>query len=77
MHARYRKGGGVMTSFICDACEAPTTNPEDDYGEHVCDSCLDNAAEAAYERHCEAFHDGGATQFVTLAQRQAEARKLK
>jgi hypothetical protein len=62
---------------ICETCAGPTLNAEDAYGEFVCDSCLDNEAEAAYERHCADFHDGGATQFITLAERQAEARKLK
>lgn len=42
-----------------------------------CHSCADNAAEAAYERHCEAYHDGGATQFRSLLDQQIEAQKLK
>jgi hypothetical protein len=42
-----------------------------------CHSCADNAAEAAYERHCEDFHDGGSTQFKSLQQQQIEARRLK
>jgi hypothetical protein len=71
-------GDAPMTNFICDQCNGTTTtNPENDYGEHVCDSCLDNAAERAYERHCEAFHDGGDTSFISLTDRQAEARKFK
>ena len=36
-----------------------------------------NAAEAAYERHCEDFHDGGCTRFISLEQQQADARRLK
>jgi hypothetical protein len=68
----------VTHPFVCDKCDdGTTTNPENEYGEHVCVNCEQNAAEAAYERHCEAFHDGGATQFISLADRQAEARKLK
>jgi len=36
-----------------------------------------NRAEAAWERHCEDFHDGGDTSWLTLEQQQAAARKLK
>lgn len=61
----------------CERCGELTINPENEYGEFVCESCLDNEAEAAYERHCEAFHDGRATQFKTLQQQQIEARRLK
>lgn len=42
-----------------------------------CHSCADNAAEAAWERHCEDFHDGGCTRFNSLLDQQNEARKLK
>jgi hypothetical protein len=42
-----------------------------------CHSCADNAAEAAYERHCEDFHDGGCTRFNSLRDQQIEAMKLK
>ena len=62
---------------LCDKCDAPTSNPEDCYGEIVCASCLGNAAEAAWERHCEAFHDGGSTSFKSLQQQQIEALKIK
>lgn len=61
----------------CVRCGHETINPENDYGEFVCDSCEDNAAEAAWERHCEDFHDGGSAQFKTLQQQQIEARRLK
>lgn len=61
----------------CVRCNGPCSNPEDDYGEFVCSECLDNEAEAAWERHCEAFHDGGAVQLKTLEQQQIEARRLK
>jgi hypothetical protein len=43
----------------------------------ICDNCAQNAAEAAYERHCEDFHDGGSTKFNSLLDQQIEARKLK
>jgi hypothetical protein len=42
-----------------------------------CHSCADNAAEAAWERHCEDFHDGGCTRFNSLLDQQREAQKLK
>lgn len=44
-----------------------------------CHSCADNAAEAAYERMCEDFHDGGSTAPWpdVVRQRQIEAQKLK
>lgn len=36
-----------------------------------------NAAEAAYERHCEDFHDGGCTRFNSLQQQQIDALRFK
>jgi hypothetical protein len=57
---------------LCDTCDRPTSNGAH-YGEYQCDDC----AEAAYERFCESFHDGGATSFKTLQQQQIEARRLK
>lgn len=62
---------------VCEKCEAPTTNPENEYGEFICESCEQNAAEDAYERYCEDFHDGGSTQFRSLLDQQIEAMKLK
>jgi hypothetical protein len=50
---------------------------ENEYGEFICDDCEQNKAEAAYERFCEDFHDGGATQFKTLQQQQIEAKRMK
>lgn len=61
----------------CDKCDAPTANSENKDGEFACDDCLQNAAEVAWERHCEAFHDGGATQFRSLRDQQIDAMKLK
>lgn len=61
----------------CDVCNDPTTNSEDDYGEHVCNDCLQNRAEAAWERHCEDFHDGGSTRFTSLRDQQIIAQRLK
>jgi len=61
----------------CDKCGAPTLSGENDYGEFICDECEQNAAEAAWERHCEDFHDGSCTRFNSLQQQQIEARRLK
>ena len=74
------KGGGVMNQ--CTECERQgvvlfTANHENEYGELICVDCEANAAERAYERHCEDFHDGGSTKFKSLQQQQIEARKLK
>jgi hypothetical protein len=63
--------------MLCESCNAPTKNPEDEYGEFVCDDCMQSRAELAYERHCEAFHDGGSISFRTLRDQQIEAIKLK
>lgn len=66
-------------AVLCDRCDSPM-HPgavEDEYGEFVCRSCDQNQAEAAYERYCEDFHDGGCTRFNSLLDQQIEARKLK
>jgi len=63
--------------FSCDICDGATSNVENDYGEHVCDNCEQNAAERAYEQFCEDFHDGGSTRFISLAEQQSAARRLK
>lgn len=60
--------------MICDKCGRETNNPEDDCGEINCNECKSNAAEAAWERFCEAFHAG---EIATLEERMREARKLK
>jgi len=68
----------IRSAHLCDRCDAPTANPENDYGEFVCDDCEQNAAESAYERHCEDFHDGGSTCWPDAERkRQIEARRLK
>lgn len=63
----------------CSNCEAPTQNSENDCGEFICDNCQQNAAESAYERLCEDFHDGGSTASwpETVRKQMEEARKLK
>ena len=63
----------------CDRCDGPM-HPgavEDAYGEFVCVNCDQDAAEAAWEQHCEDFHDGRCTRFNSLLHQQIEARKLK
>ncbi len=66
----------IRSANLCECCDAPTAL-ENEYGEFICDDCEQNAAEAAWERHCEAFHDGGAAGFISLEQQQADARRLK
>lgn len=66
-----------MNNHPCDLCKAVTPNLEDAYGEFVCDDCLQNMEEAAYERYYQAFHDGGSVQFKSLQQQQIEARRIK
>ena len=61
----------------CQKCNCPCDSPEDEYGEFICQECINNAAEAAHERHMAAFHDGGAIAWKTLLQQEQEARKLK
>ena len=61
----------------CVRCDDPCISPEDEYGEIVCPDCRENEAERAWEAYCEAFHDGGATQFISLQQQQINAKKLK
>jgi hypothetical protein len=43
----------------CEKCDRPCDLSENDYGEFICQSCVDNQAESAWERHIESFHDGG------------------
>lgn len=49
----------------CDYCakHLPATTPENEYGEYICLDCEASIAEAAYERLCEDYHDGGSTRF--------------
>jgi len=67
----------MMKTKLCQGCDVPTANPADAYGDFTCDDCEQSAAEAAWERHCEDFHDGCCTQFNSLQQQQIEARRLK
>lgn len=69
-----------MTSIIrCENCHTRTTNTENEHGEIFCTNCQQNAAEAAYERLCEDFHDGGSAAPWPENERRRveEARKLK
>ncbi len=54
----------------CDKCGRYfLIDPEEfleleEFGNEVlCSNCEQNAAEAAWERHCEDFHDGDSTEF--------------
>lgn len=60
----------------CEACGCDTRGEMafmDHVGESWCHPCADNY-EAAWERHCEDFHDGGATRFRSLLDDQAAAQ---
>ncbi|KRQ11895.1 hypothetical protein AOQ73_05670 [Bradyrhizobium pachyrhizi] len=59
----------------CDACNAPTTEPENEYGEFICKDCAQDRAEAAWERHCDALHGGGGP--LPLREQQIAALRLK
>ncbi len=69
----------IAKCFRCNASLECLENEaeENEFGEFICDDCQQNAAEAAWERHCEAFHDGGSTSFKSLQQQQIEARRFK
>jgi hypothetical protein len=60
----------------CDDCGIEAEDATND-GDSLCEDCVQNRAEAAWERHCEDFHDGGSTRFISLEQQQADARRLK
>lgn len=62
----------IRSANLCDCCDTPTANPEDDYGEFVCDNCLDNRAEHAWERHCTDYEGP-----LPLIEQQRQAMKLK
>lgn len=65
---------------MCEHCHqfvATSKCAENDYGEFICEDCEQNAAEAAYERFCSDFHDGGNTSFRSLRDQQIEARRFK
>ncbi len=67
----------IRSCNFCDCCDGPCAAPENEYGEFICENCEQNRAEAAYERFCADFHDGGATQFKSLREQQIEALKFK
>ena len=68
----------IPAGNICDRCQAGCSlRPENEYGEIICDNCEQNAAEAAWERHCEDFHDGGRTVWGGLQRQLTNARRLK
>jgi hypothetical protein len=66
-----------MKTTLCDECNHPSHIAENEYGEFICEDCIQNKAEAAWERHCEDFHDGGSTRFINLEQQQEAARRFK
>ena len=66
-------------TYRCEHCGTVQREPllwtGDDIDELWCQSCVDNAAEAAWERHNEWLMETGGG--PTLAEQQAAARKLK
>ena len=68
----------IIAGCICDKCDRSCSiREENEFGEIICDDCEQNAAEAAWERFCEAFHDGGNTSFLSIRDRQEAALRLK
>ena len=65
----------MTTSNRCDPCGQLTCNSEDEYGEFVCDDCVSNRNEQAYERFCSDFYGGSGPR--SLLDQQIEAMKLK
>jgi len=68
--------------YRCERCERGVREDERYYvesaDEYWCEDCIQNKAEADYERMCENFHDGGCTSFPDgERKRMEEARKLK
>lgn len=68
-----------VNNCYCEKCEqtADKIVSENEFGEMVCEECEQNAAERAWDRFCEDFHDGGDVSFKSLQQQQIEAQKLK
>lgn len=63
---------------LCERCGLESLCAENDCGEFICDDCEQSAAERAWERMCEDFHDGGNTGFADGERvRMEAARKLK
>lgn len=65
------------TAHLCERCrtrlhELYHYEPRDEY---LCDNCISNYEEAAYMRHQQDLMENGPG--PTLAEQQAEARKLK
>jgi len=65
----------IRSANLCDRCDAPTANRENDYGEFICDDCEQNAAERAWDRHCESFYGGDGP--LPLREQLIQARRLK
>lgn len=73
-HSRFRQ-----ERITCEKCGDPIENAVlDDYDRYICLDCQSDEAEAAYERMCEDFHDGGSTAWPDAERKRMEkARKLK
>lgn len=66
---------GIPDLQHCVRCNAKSGGLEDEFGDFVCEDCLSNEAEAAYERQCEDFYGGGGP--IPLREQQIQALKLK
>jgi hypothetical protein len=64
-----------MHDELCGKCGLECDRPENEYGEFICASCEQDAAEAAWERHQDWLMENGPG--PTLAEQQETARRLK
>lgn len=65
----------MVRTHTCDRCDAPCSEPEDEFGEFLCSDCEQNIAERGWERFCSDFYGGD--QPFTLREQLEAARKLK
>lgn len=61
--------------FTCETCDGNTLNVENEYGEHICDDCEQNAAERGWESFCSDFYGGSDP--LTIREKQVAAWRLK
>ncbi len=62
--------------MTCDGCQREKPCAMQDSGEFLCEDCVQNQAEAAYERSLSECFRGG-EYAAHLAEQQAQARRLK
>lgn len=72
-----------MSMILCEKCDCPIDSDDDpgcftEYDEVHCESCRDNAAEAAWDRHNESLMCGDTPTFrETYLAAWEEKRRLK